>query len=244
MDRQRPVDPQFESLSRQAARANRTVRVRNAQFLIVLAFVAIFGAGAVSAIVATRLGDGGRHGDGPGPGGPGLFGRPGGGGGGGGGPGRDGKGPGGWLAAELQLSPDQEARMKDIWSGVREQMQSLSRDKRRELARQRDTQIRALLSESQRADYDRILADYEKKQEELRDAGERAVREAERRTREVLSDAQRLKYDQLLKQRQQDREKDRERDRDKDRGPGGPPSPSSPPSPALPPLPPPGPDRP
>lgn len=152
-----------------------------------MTFVALFGAGAVSGLVADRLTD--RHKP--------MGGK------------RD---AGSVLARELSLTPDQHQKMKEIWSGVHEQM-GQSRDKRRELLKQREESVRGLLTDAQKVEYEKIFAEYEKKQEALRESGEKSVRDAEEKTREILTAEQRVKYEEMLKQRQGNEK----------RGPGGPP---------------------
>src|ERR1041384_2780780 len=64
-----------------------------------------------------------------------------------------------WLADELQLSSTQREEMRKIWSEV---MQTAGQDhgeRRAALDKQRDEAIRALMSEEQRARYDKILQD-------------------------------------------------------------------------------------
>lgn len=176
-----------------------------AQILVASAFAATFGAGIVTALLFL-----GRPGPAPvhdrgGPGG--GQGNPGGG------------GSGSWIARELSLTPEQHEKMREIWSGIRDQ--SGARDKRRELGRQRDEEIRALLTPEQLARHEEILAKYEKRQDELREAGEALMRQAEQRTREMLTPEQRTKYEEFLKQR---------RDDPRGRGPGGPGGPGGPPT--------------
>src|ERR1700689_3201069 len=55
---------------------------------------------------------------------------------------------------QLGLTPDQQQQMDKIWSDTRQQRQKMF-ERFRELDKQRDQQIQALLSDTQRSAYDK-----------------------------------------------------------------------------------------
>ncbi len=131
---------------------------------------------------------------------------------------RGGRSPGGWFASQLNLTPDQRAKMDAIWSEVaragRQEMDN-RRDARR---KQRDDAILALVGPDNKPAYDAILKDYHDQQRaterEMRSRFEKAVEE----TKAVLEPQQRVKYEQLLARH---RPPERGGDRNPTRGPGG-----------------------
>lgn len=118
------------------------------------------------------------------------------------------------LADQLDLSSDQRKLMDDIWSGMLKEEGRQRGERHRDLQRQRDDAVVALLNEEQRKQFDRITADFAKQSEELTREREKAFENAVTRTREMLTESQRQKYDEILKKR---------REREKDGGGFGPP---------------------
>jgi Spy/CpxP family protein refolding chaperone len=102
-----------------------------------------------------------------------------------------------WLAQQLDLSPDQQQQMKQIWSDVSRRGRGPG-DKRWQFRRERDEAIKALVPEGQKAAYDRIHADYEAKvdadEKENRAQFDRAVE----RTKALLTPDQQKKYEEIL----------------------------------------------
>jgi Spy/CpxP family protein refolding chaperone len=96
----------------------------------------------------------------------------------------------------LKPTPEQRAKMNVIWSAVKE-----LRDKRfpmsRELTKNRDAQIVALLTPAQKADYDKIQEAYRNSLKESDDALREAVRKAEEQTLAMLTPEQRPHYYEL-----------------------------------------------
>lgn len=109
---------------------------------------------------------------------------------------------GSWLAMQLNLTPEQQEQIRQVWSEV----QSLSgreyRDRRAALAKERETQVRALLTDEQRSRFEEILAEYQRKVDALAAERERAVQAAIEKTKMLLDERQRAKYEQLLKERE------------------------------------------
>jgi Spy/CpxP family protein refolding chaperone len=119
------------------------------------------------------------------------------------------------LAKELNLSPEQQKQMHEVWSKVWGEGPRGREDRRAALAQERDQQIQGLLTEGQKAKYEAIQQDYSRKVESLAQERKRAFDEAfnealERTEKEILTPEQAAKYKELMK-------------RPPERGPGGPP---------------------
>ncbi len=107
-------------------------------------------------------------------------------------------GPGGHLAGELHLTPEQQAQMHKIWSKVMgEQGSQQVRKRRLELNRQRTEAIEALLTDEQRVRYEQILADYARQVEQIDQERRRLTQQAVERTKEILTEEQAKKYEQM-----------------------------------------------
>jgi hypothetical protein len=104
------------------------------------------------------------------------------------------------LAAELNLTPGQSEEMKKIWEGVREQLRD-GFSKADGLQRRRDAEIVNLLTQEQRAEFEKLTRRYAKEYDQIqairRSAFDRGVAE----TRRLLNDEQRRRYDAVLKSR-------------------------------------------
>jgi Spy/CpxP family protein refolding chaperone len=121
-------------------------------------------------------------------------------------------GPGGLLATELGLSPEQREQMNRIW---RENARTLrhQQDQRRGQARkERDDAITALIRPEDREKYDGVLRTHTERMadldRELRASWQTGVEE----TRKILTPEQRKKYEDFLKRREADRAGGRDRD--------------------------------
>lgn len=119
-------------------------------------------------------------------------------------------GPAGWLAAQLKLTPEQQQQLNKIWSEIAHRGGREQDERRRQLRRERDDAITALIRSEDRAAYDDILKNYDQQKSALdrewRAGFERAVEE----TMKILTPEQRARYEEIRKQRQQ-----------WERGPGG-----------------------
>ncbi len=107
-----------------------------------------------------------------------------------------------YLSTQLALTADQQAQMKQIWeSSMRDGMRQHD-EKRRELRKQREEAIVALIAPEQKSEYEAVLQRYTdgnaNLEKEMRSNFERAV-EA---TKEILNPEQRLKYEKMLEDRQ------------------------------------------
>ena len=107
-----------------------------------------------------------------------------------------GDGPRSWLTDELSLTAEQREEMHEIWSGAMES-RSNPREERQRLLRERDESIRGLLSDTQRTDYDKILAEHAAQLDEMSAKRQAAFDGAVARTREILTAQQRVKYDEM-----------------------------------------------
>ena len=67
--------------------------------------------------------------------------------------------PPSWLVDQLNLSPDQHAAINAIWDDTKQKMQDLGHQ-RHDLDLNRDKSVRDLLTDQQKAAYDKIYADY------------------------------------------------------------------------------------
>jgi len=103
------------------------------------------------------------------------------------------------LTEQLGLSPEQQEKMRKIWSEVMGPPGRHRVESRRALAQERDEAIVALLTDEQLAKYQQVVREYERKLEELRQEGQRRVQEAIERTKQILSAEQARKYEELLK---------------------------------------------
>lgn len=111
---------------------------------------------------------------------------------------REGGGRGSWLAQQLELSPEQQKQMDQIWSEVGGRGRREDPSKRNELRKARDASIAALVRESDREAYDRIIADYNSRTEALEAEWKKTFQQAVEKTKEILTPAQRTKYEQLM----------------------------------------------
>ena len=102
------------------------------------------------------------------------------------------------LVQELNLSLDQRDQMRQIWEGVRGQVHDTFTDAQR-LQRQRDDALVAMLTDEQKAQFEKISQDYKNQFDDLGRKRDMVFRSAVERTRQLLNDDQRRRYDQILK---------------------------------------------
>ncbi len=99
------------------------------------------------------------------------------------------------------LRADQQKQMDKIWGDTRQQMQKLF-ERRRDLDKQRDQQILALLDPSQRAAYDKINQNFRNEREDVDKQRESLLADANAQSRALLDPSQRDKWDILAKDMQ------------------------------------------
>ena len=103
------------------------------------------------------------------------------------------------LARELNLTATQRDQMRTIWSEGLRNARQLQKKERQALKKQRDSAIESLLTESQKAGFQAIAADFEKKSNALGAQYKALFQQAVTETKEILSEKQRLKYEDLIK---------------------------------------------
>ncbi len=108
------------------------------------------------------------------------------------------------LVSNLGLSEEQKQQMKQIWTdAMREQMQSLEKQ-RRELYRDREEAIRALMTDEQLAELKAIEAEHDRKAGEIHAARREVFEQAHEKTRAILNPEQRAKFDAELDRRRKE----------------------------------------
>ena len=92
--------------------------------------------------------------------------------------------------------------MDAIWNDTKLKLHTLNMmDRRRELDKQRDVQVRSLLSTEQQASYDQINADFRAKLDELDKERQKLIDDANQRSRALLDDNQKKLWDEQSKRR-------------------------------------------
>jgi Spy/CpxP family protein refolding chaperone len=104
------------------------------------------------------------------------------------------------LVDELNLSNDQQSKMRDIWEGVRTRVHR-SFDDAQQLQKDRDAALVALMTEQQKAQFEKISQEYAKKYADLEQKRQQAFEQAVQKTRNLLNGDQRKRYDEILKER-------------------------------------------
>ncbi|HEY7117243.1 MAG TPA: Spy/CpxP family protein refolding chaperone [Tepidisphaeraceae bacterium] len=149
--------------------------------LIVLGSIVLFAAGAVVGMLARRMPSRPQH-----PPSPEAF-----------------------LVEQLGLTDAQQKQMREIWSRTLENAGPPPFGQFDRLNKEREQAIRDLLSDDQKAQYDRIAREYSARMEEIHKQSRAKFKEAEEQTKALLTPEQLQKYEEILK-------------RGRDHGPGGP----------------------
>src|SRR3954464_12412096 len=89
------------------------------------------------------------------------------------------------LVQELNLSPAQRDKMREIWEGVRGDVHETFADAQR-LQRQRDDALVALLSDEQKAQFEKISQDFKNQFDQLTHKRDKVFQSAVERTRQLL----------------------------------------------------------
>lgn len=143
-------------------------------------------------------------------------------------------GGGGWLVQRLNLTADQQKQMDAIWSPLARRGGREGFSQRMQLRRERDAAIAALVPESDKAAYEKIIDDYSAKTAALESQWKQSFTQAVEKTRAILTPEQREKYDELMAKTRREWETGRDRDHahrpppppeDKEQPPQGPLSP-------------------
>ena len=108
----------------------------------------------------------------------------------------------GFLREALNLSPDQQEKMKKIWGDGPPANFKDQRERRDKCRGERDEAVLGLMTAEQKEKYDQIQKDYRAKvdaiDQELRADFQKKVEQ----TKEILTPEQQTKYDELLARRQ------------------------------------------
>lgn len=111
-----------------------------------------------------------------------------------------GSGPRPWFD-QLGLNAEQQKQMDKIWGDTRQQMQKLF-ERRRDLEKQRDQQVLALLDSGQRTAYDKINQNFRTQREDFDKQRESLIADANVRSRALLDPSQKDKWDIISKDMQ------------------------------------------
>lgn len=150
-----------------------------AKAMVLLAFVAVFAAGGVCGMFVKTLA--------PAPAPPPQS-RP--------------QQPRSWLKDKLDLTPDQEAKMKEYYDAFREH-NGQREQARRQLGQQRDKEIQALMATPElKARYDEIIARHDAAVQKLREEGSAEGKATDEKTKSLLNPEQLKKYEDLIKERE------------------------------------------
>ena len=103
------------------------------------------------------------------------------------------------LVEELGLSREQGEKLRAIWSDAIAQAGPPPVQQIDAIQRDREAAVRALLTDAQRAAYDKIVSEYEERLIAAHEKTRAAFRAAEERTAAILDDRQRVKYFEILK---------------------------------------------
>jgi Spy/CpxP family protein refolding chaperone len=110
--------------------------------------------------------------------------------------------PHGFLPAALNLTPDQQDKMKKIWQDEAERGRHEQFDRRNQCRKERDDAILSLLSPQQKTQYDDIQKTYREKNDAIDQEFRAEFQRKVEQTKEILTPEQRVKYDELLARRQ------------------------------------------
>jgi Spy/CpxP family protein refolding chaperone len=111
-----------------------------------------------------------------------------------------------WLARELNLDAAKGEEVKRIWSdAMRSSSRERDEERRRQLRKERDEAVAALIRPSEKAAYDRVMVEYVERNNLISKERSAAFEDAVERTKAILTPEQRAKYEELLKKREQER---------------------------------------
>jgi Spy/CpxP family protein refolding chaperone len=128
-----------------------------------------------------------------------------------------------WLVAELNLTTKQQEEMHKIWSETAKKGRHEQDEARRQLRRERDEAIAALVRPEDYGRYDQILKAYNDQMDALDREARKSFEQSVERTKPLLTPEQQTKYAELLARHQWDRPqrpRERENPRENIRRPG------------------------
>lgn len=106
-----------------------------------------------------------------------------------------------WLARELNLTPEQDEKVKKIWETAMRSVPDRGREDPRRLFREREEAIAELISSERKAEYERIRKEFSEKMSRSGRERDKAFELAVAQTKSVLTPEQVNKYEELLKRR-------------------------------------------
>ena len=104
------------------------------------------------------------------------------------------------LIEQLQLTPDQSDKMRVIWEKVRSDVQRSYQDAD-DLQKRRDRALVGLLDDRQKAEFEKLSADFADQFKSVSQNRDSAFQDAVDQTRKLLNETQRKKYELILKER-------------------------------------------
>jgi Spy/CpxP family protein refolding chaperone len=111
-----------------------------------------------------------------------------------------------WLAQQLNLTAQQVEQLNVIWSDVTHSGDA-TRDQRRQLRKDREDAIAALVRPEDHDTYQKILDNYTKGSEDIDKQMHETFASAIDRTKAILTAEQRTKYEEILSHNQWDRDR-------------------------------------
>jgi hypothetical protein len=105
------------------------------------------------------------------------------------------------IIEELKLNPQQQEKIAAIWSAAVVKAGPPPTERVRALEKEREQAILDLLSDDQKAKYNKVIAEYRQKIDALHQPARAAFTEAEELTKPLLDPTQRAKYEETLKRR-------------------------------------------
>ena len=103
-----------------------------------------------------------------------------------------------FLASELNLTTEQQEKMKEIWSRTAKGGRGDHDDRRQELRDKRDADIEALIPASDKEKFQKILADYRAGLDAMDNEARDRFRKSVEETKQILTPEQRAKYEEIL----------------------------------------------
>lgn len=107
---------------------------------------------------------------------------------------------GGSLDKVLNLTPEQSRQARKIWEAAFTGRREHDEEMRKEARRQRDDGIAALIPQSSRQAYDKVLQDYNDRLQRIDQEGRQAFEKAKTEFIAILTPEQRTKYEEMSRE--------------------------------------------